>query len=117
MRARDDTSPDWEAVGSPVASLLDTIKLDRPRPHPVPPAGPAPAPDQIDHVIRAWGAHLLQSFRKNGFIPTYAAFNLIGDADVRGRELKMALTGLNSRGYKNSTLLFNLARVFIALAS
>ena len=25
----------------------------------------------------------------------------------------MALTGLNSRGYKNSTLLFNLARVFI----
>ena len=26
----------------------------------------------------------------------------------------MALTGLNSRGYKNSTLLFNLARVFIA---
>ena len=26
----------------------------------------------------------------------------------------MALTGLNSRGYKNSTLLFNLARIFIA---
>ena len=26
----------------------------------------------------------------------------------------MALTGLNARGYKNSTLLFNLARVFIA---
>src|SRR6202012_1856889 len=26
----------------------------------------------------------------------------------------MALTGLNSRGYKNSTLLFNLTRVFIA---
>jgi hypothetical protein len=33
---------------------------------------------------------------------------------LRGRELLMALTGLNSRGYKNSTLLFNLARVFIA---
>jgi hypothetical protein len=26
----------------------------------------------------------------------------------------MALTGLNSRGYKNSTLLFNLARIFVA---
>ena len=26
----------------------------------------------------------------------------------------MALTGLNSRGYKNSTLLFSLARIFIA---
>ena len=51
---------------------------------------------------------------QNGFIPTYAAFNLIGDADMRGREMLMALTGLNSRGYKNSTLLFNLARVFIA---
>ena len=52
--------------------------------------------------------------RANGFIPTYAAFNLIGDPDVRGRELLMALSGLNSRGYKNSTLLFNLARIFIA---
>ena len=31
--------------------------------------------------------------RSNGFIPTYAAFNLIGDADLRGRELLMALTG------------------------
>src|SRR5262249_41331101 len=59
-------------------------------------------------------AHLLGAWRKHGFIPTYAAFNLIGDADVRGRELLTTLSGLNSRGYKNSTLLFNLARVFIA---
>ncbi len=50
----------------------------------------------------------------NGFIPTYAAFNLLGDADMGGREMLMALTGLNSRGYKNSTLLFSLARIFIA---
>jgi hypothetical protein len=56
----------------------------------------------------------LGSYGRNGFIPTYAAFNLIGDPDLRGREMVMALTGLNSRGYKNSTLLFNLARVFIA---
>src|SRR5205085_8220665 len=57
---------------------------------------------------------LLRAYARCGFIPTYAAFNLIGDADMRGRELLMALHGLNSRGYKNSTLLFNLARVFIA---
>ena len=65
-------------------------------------------------MIRRCGAHLLGSFAKNGFIPTYAAFNLIGDADMGGREMLMALTGLNSRGYKNSTLLFSLARIFIA---
>ena len=54
------------------------------------------------------------SFARNGFIPTYAAFNLLGDADMGGREMLMALSGLNSRGYKNSTLLFSLARIFIA---
>ncbi len=69
---------------------------------------------EIERTIRTCGAHLLRSFAKNGFIPTYAAFNLIGDADIGGREMVMALTGLNSRGYKNSTLLFNLARIFIA---
>jgi hypothetical protein len=68
----------------------------------------------IENVIRSCGAHLLRSFGRNGFIPTYAAFNLIGDPDIGGRELLMALTGLNARGYKNSTLLFNLARIFIA---
>ena len=73
-----------------------------------------PAQSQIDGVIRDCAQHLLGSYRKNGFLPTYAAFNLIGDPDFRGRELIMALTGLNARGYKNSSLLFNLARVFIA---
>ncbi|MDP3689903.1 hypothetical protein [Bradyrhizobium sp.] len=113
-QARDHAEPDWAAIGAPVADLVDTIELAHPRP----PAGPAPArpPDmaQIEGTIRSCAAHLLKSFRSNGFIPTYAAFNLIGDADLRGREMLMALTGLNSRGYKNSTLLFNLARVFIA---
>jgi hypothetical protein len=113
-RARDDATPDWAAIGQPVADLLDTIRLHHPRPGPAP--GPVRAPDigQIERVIRTCGAHLLRSFRNNGFIPTYAAFNLIGDPDVGGRELLMALTGLNARGYKNSTLLFNLARIFIA---
>ena len=112
--ARDDAAPDWAAVGAPVAALLDTVVPSHPRPKPVSARGAAPALAEIEHAIRASGAHLLRSFRKNGFIPTYAAFNLIGDPDFGGRELLMALTGLNARGYKNSTLLFNLARVFIA---
>jgi hypothetical protein len=113
-QARDHAEPDWAAIGAPVADLVDTIELAHPRP----PAEAAPArtPElaPIERAIRSCAAHLLKSFRSNGFIPTYAAFNLIGDADLRGREMLMALTGLNSRGYKNSTLLFNLARVFIA---
>jgi hypothetical protein len=114
VRARDDAAPDWRAVGQPVADLLDTIELRHPQPKPAAWSGPAPCIAEIEAVIRICGAHLLRSFGANGFIPTYAAFNLIGDADLRGRELLMALTGLNARGYKNSTLLFNLARIFIA---
>jgi hypothetical protein len=114
IRARDDAEPDWATIGAPVAGLVDTIKLTHPKPPQAEPPGRAPALAEIDSVIGACGAHLLRSFSQNGFIPTYAAFNLIGDPDVRGRELTMALTGLNARGYKNSTLLFNLARVFIA---
>ncbi len=114
VRARDDASPDWAAIGAPVAALLDTIELSHPRPKPAAPPGRAASLAEIEPVIRTCGAHLLRAFAGNGFIPAYAAFNLIGDPDLRGRELSMALTGLNSRGYKNSTLLFNLARIFIA---
>jgi hypothetical protein len=114
VAARDDAAPVWEAIGAPVAALLDTIELAHPKPPPARAAGPAPARREIDAIIRTCAAHLLRSFARNGFIPTYAAFNLIGDPDLKGRELLMALTGLNSRGYKNSTLLFNLARIFIA---
>jgi hypothetical protein len=114
IRARDDECPDWAAIGQPVAGLLDTISLQHPRPKPAPAPDRAPDMAEIESVIRTCGTHLLRSFGKNGFIPTYAAFNLIGDPDMGGRELLMALTGLNSRGYKNSTLLFNLARIFVA---
>ncbi|WP_139480191.1 hypothetical protein [Bradyrhizobium ivorense] len=114
LAARDEAAPDWAAVGAPVAALMDDLGVR----HPAPPAAGAPGrpPDlaEIERVIRLTGAHLLRSFRRNGFIPTYAAFNLIGDPDVGGREMLMALTGLNARGYKNSTLLFSLARIFIA---
>jgi hypothetical protein len=114
IRARDDSSPDWAAIGEPVAALLDTIDLQHPKPGPAPVTRRAPGLAEIEPVIRSCGAHLLRSFASCGFIPAYAAFNLIGDADIRGRELLAALTGLNSRGYKNATLLFNLARIFIA---
>ncbi|BAL73687.1 hypothetical protein [Bradyrhizobium cosmicum] len=112
--ARDEAEPDWAAVGQPVADLVDSIALDHPKPPPAMFTGSAPPQAQIDGVIRDCAQHLLGSYRRNGFLPTYAAFNLIGDPDFRGRELTMALTGLNARGYKNSSLLFNLARVFIA---
>jgi hypothetical protein len=112
-RARDEAAPDWAAVGAPVAELMGDINVQHPRPAP---ALPSRAPDmrEIEQTIRTAAAHLLRSYAKNGFLPTYAAFNLLGDADMGGREMLMALTGLNSRGYKNSTLLFSLARIFIA---
>ncbi|MES1149315.1 MAG: hypothetical protein ABUL53_09040, partial [Bradyrhizobium guangdongense] len=62
-------------------------------------------------------ADLVDSIALDHPRPPKIAFNLIGDPDFRGRELIMALTGLNARGYKNSSLLFNLARVFIARSS
>lgn len=113
-RARDDAEPDWATVGAPIAALMSDIDVRHPQPAAATAPARAPALAEIDRVIRRCGAHLLRSFAKNGFIPTYAAFNLIGDADMGGREMLVALTGLNSRGYKNSTLLFNLARIFIA---
>src|SRR6202012_2193148 len=114
-RARDDETPDWAAIGQPVAGLLDTVKLQHPRPKPSAQSEAAPPSlSEIERTIRACGAHLLRSYRNNGFIPAYAAFNLIGDPDMRGREFLMALTGLDARGYKNAPLLFNLARIFIA---
>ena len=114
VRARDDETPDWAAIGAPVAELLDTVELRHPKPGPFSPPEAPTGREEIERVIRACGAHLLGSFRRCRFIPTYAAFNLIGDPDLRGREFLMALTGLNARPYKNSTLLFNLARIFIA---
>src|SRR3954466_16001988 len=112
--ARDEAEPDGAAVGAPIAELMADIGVNHPSPQTVAAPGRAPGASEIDRVIRRCAAHLLGSFSKNGFIPTYAAFNLIGDPDMGGREMLMALTGLNSRGYKNSTLLFSLARIFIA---
>jgi hypothetical protein len=114
VNARDQENPDWAEIGRPFAELLDTIQLSHPKPNVVSAPTHPPKAADIDKIIRTCGKHLLGSFARNGFLPTYAAFNLIGDPDFRGRELIMALTGLNARSYKNSTLMFNLARVFIA---
>ena len=113
-RALEQDDPDWAEIGRPFAALLDTIRLGHPKPRPVVAPAEPPQPTEMDRIIRSCGKHLLGSFARNGFLPTYAAFNLIGDPDFRGRELTAALTGLNARSYKNSTLMFNLARVFIA---
>lgn len=114
IHARDAETPDWAAIAAPVAELVETLKPS----HPTPPVASKtvrmPDAAHIDDIIRRCGAHLLKSRARNGFIPAYAAFNLIGDPDFHGRDVIAALTGLNARGYKNSTLLFQLARVFVA---
>ena len=111
--ARDEVSPDWRAIGRPLAALLDEFH----QPHPKPPSmqadsEPVPA-ERVEGMIRGCAAHLLGSFEAHGYIPAYAAFNLTGEPDVRGRELLIALEGLKARTYKNATLLFTLARVFL----
>jgi hypothetical protein len=114
VAARDDAAPDWNAIGAPVAALLDDLPLRHPQPGPAPHAVAPPTRAEIERIIRTCVAHLRGSFRKNDFIPAYVAFNLLGDPDLRGREFLMALTGINARTYKNSTLLFNLVRPFVA---
>ena len=111
--ARDEASPDWRAIGRPIAALLDEFPQSHPKPPSAPPSAEPVSIERVDGIIRSCAAHLLGSYEANGFIPAYAAFNFTGDPDVRGRELLVALEGLNARTYKNATLLFNLARVFL----
>jgi hypothetical protein len=112
--ARDLETPDWLAIGRPVAALLDQFPHSHPKRAPAP-SGAEPVPAaELDRIATACARHLLRCYARHDFIPCYAAFNLIGDPDFRGRELLIALQGLNARAYKNSTLLFNLTRAFIA---
>jgi hypothetical protein len=114
VAARDQPSPDWLAIGRPLAALLDKLPPTHPKRNAASSGTEAVPAAEVDRIINACARHLLGSFSKNGFIPAFAAFNLIGDPDFRGRDLLTALQGLDARTYKNSTLLFNLARVFIA---
>lgn len=111
--ARDEPSPDWAVIGTPIAALLDEFPQKHPNRNPVGPPDRMPSGPDVDQIIRACAHHLLASFTKRDFIPAYAAFNLVGDPDFRGRDLLKALRGLNARTYKNATLLFNLARIFV----
>jgi hypothetical protein len=113
IAARDQAAPDWRAVGAPLAELIDEYPQQHPNPALVQRATRIPPLSDIDRIISACARDLTGAFAKRGFIPAYAAFNLVGDPDFRGRDLLMAIEGLNARTYKNATLLFNLARVFV----
>ncbi len=113
VQARDAPAPDWAAVGKPIADLIDQLPQSHPQRSRAPAIRRASSSADIDSIIRSCAAHLLRSFRRNGFLPAYAAFNLAGDPDLRGRDLVTTLTGFNARTYKNATLLFNLARACI----
>lgn len=113
LNARDEAAPDWRAIGKPFAALLDEFPQQHPRPASSPSSSASMSRERLDHILRACAKHLLDTFAAHGYLPAYAAFNLIGDPDLRGRDLLTALEGLNARSYKNATLLFNLARVFI----
>src|SRR5262245_9896825 len=76
LRARDEAEPDWAAIGQPVAELMADIGVRHPQPPAVPSPSRAPRMAEIENAIRTCGKHLLRSYSKNGFIPTYAAFNL-----------------------------------------
>jgi hypothetical protein len=59
--------------------------------------------------------HLLKSYERQRLHPDLRRLQPDRRSGLSAaRELTVALTGLHARGYKNSTLLFNLARVFIA---
>ncbi|MFI5021278.1 MAG: hypothetical protein ACHQRJ_06460 [Alphaproteobacteria bacterium] len=111
--ARDDPSPDWTSIGTPVAALLDEFPQAHPNRASIAAPDRTPSRPEVDQIIRACAGHLLASFAKNDFIPAYASFKLVGDPDLRGRDFLTALNGLNARTYKNATLLFNLARIFV----
>lgn len=113
VQARDASAPDWAAVGRPIADLIDQLPQSHPHRSRAAAVHRTPSSADIDGIIRSCAAHLLRSFRRNGFLPAYAAFNLAGDPDLRGRDLVTTLTGFNARTYKNATLLFNLARACI----
>ena len=113
ITARDQQTPDWRTVGAPLAELLDEYPQQHPKPSPARRVTGLPPLAEVDRIIMACARDLTGGYSKRGFIPGYAAFNLAGDPDFRGRDLLVALEGLNARTYKNATLLFNLARVFI----
>ena len=66
MQARDEEAPDWSAIGQPVAELLDTVRLQHPRPKPMPAPAHAPGLPDIESIIRICGGHLPRAVRCGG---------------------------------------------------
>src|ERR1043166_3541877 len=52
-RARDDHTPDWAAIGQPVAAVLDTVRLQHPRPGAVSAPAQVPGLGDIENIIRS----------------------------------------------------------------
>src|SRR5208282_5452380 len=67
--ARDDPSPDWTSIGTPVAALLDEFPQAHPNRASIAAPDRTPSRPEVDQIIRACAGHLLASFAKNDFIP------------------------------------------------
>jgi hypothetical protein len=113
LAARDEVSPDWSAIAKPIAGLIDVYPQQRRERPAISGSARIPSLVTIEEIIRCCASHLLGCFAKNGFIPAYAAFNLCGDPDFRGRDFSTAMAALQARTYRNATFLFNLLRVFL----
>jgi hypothetical protein len=113
IAARDEASPDWSATAKPIGGLIDAYPQPRRERPAIAGSARMPSLAAVEEIIRRCAAHLLGRFARNGFIPAYAAFNLCGDPDFRGRDFSTAMAALQARTYLNATLLFNLLRVFL----
>jgi hypothetical protein len=113
IAARDEASPDWSAIAEPIAGLIDAYPQQRIERPAISGSPRIPSLTTVEEIIRRCASHLLRCFARNGFIPAYAAFNLSGDPDFRGRDFSTAMAALPARTYRNATLLFNLLRVFL----
>lgn len=113
IAARDEASPDWATTAKPIAGLIDAYPQQRIERPAISGSARVPSLATVEHIIHRCAAHLLTRFAKKGFIPAYAAFNLSGDPDFRGRDFLTAMAALEASTYRNATLLFNLMRVFL----
>jgi hypothetical protein len=113
IAARDEASPNWCAIAKPIGGLIDAYPQHRRERAANKGSARVPSLAAVEEIIRRCAAHLFGRFARSGFIPAYAAFNLCGDPDFRGRDFSTAMAALQARTYLNATLLFNLLRVFL----
>ena len=112
--ARDHGNPDWARSARPVAELMDSSTRSIPGQSRVHGRSGRRARRPIDGIIRTCGRHLLSVVRPQRLHPGLCGLQPDRRSGLQGTRIVVALEGLNARGYKNSTLMFNLARVFIA---